>query len=181
MFEIGDKIIYGNTGVCTVEKIGPLDSASGMGDRVYYTLNPYYVKESTIYTPVDNKKIVMRLVMNKEEAEQLITEIPRIEALWISDEKGREQGYKDALATADPRELIRVIKTIYPRKQERLAAGKKVTASDERYFNMAEEFLYKEIAVSLETTPEEAEQYIRQRMQKGKKNHETTKDNAAID
>lgn len=168
MFEVGDKIIYGNTGVCTVEKIGPLDSTSGMGDRVYYTLNPYYIKESTIYTPVDNQKIVMRLVMNKEEAEQLITEIPVIEALWIGDEKRREQGYKDALATADPRELVRVIKTIYPRKQERIAAGKKATASDERYFNMAEEFLYKEIAVSLETTPEEAEQYVLQKVQQAK-------------
>lgn len=160
MFEIGQQIIYGNTGVCIVERIGTLDPASGMGDRLYYTLSPFYTKESTIYTPVDNQKIVMRPILTKEEADALIAEIPQIEALWISDEKKREQDYKDALAKADCRELVRVIKTIYPRKQERLAAGKKVTASDERYFNMAEDYLYKELAISLDMDLEEVEEYV---------------------
>lgn len=160
MFKIGQMIIYGNTGVCVVEKIGPLDPASGTGDRVYYTLSPYYMKESTIYTPVDNQKVIMRPVLTEEEAEELIAKIPEIEALWIADEKKREQNYKDALATADCQELIRVIKAIYPRKQERIAAGKKVTASDERYFNMAEEFLYNELALSLRMTPEQVEEYV---------------------
>lgn len=160
MFEIGQQIVYGTTGVCIVNKIGPLDPASGMGDRIYYTLLPFYSKESTIYTPVDNEKIVMRPILTKEEAESLIQEIPEIDELWISDEKKREQDYKDALAKADCRELIRVIKTIYPRKQERIAAGKKVTASDERYFNMAEDFLYKELAISLEMELDEVADYV---------------------
>lgn len=160
MFKIGQQIIYGNTGVCIVDKIGPLDPASGMGDRVYYTLSPVYSKESTIYTPVDNQKIAMRPILTKEEAEALIAKIPEIEELWISDEKKREQDYKEALAKADCHELIRVIKTIYPRKQKRLAAGKKVTASDERYFNMSEDFLYKELAVSLDMDLEEVEKYV---------------------
>lgn len=160
MFDIGQQIVYGTTGVCIVNKIGPLDSASGTGDRIYYTLLPFYSKESTIYTPVDNQKIVMRPILTKEEAESLIEEIPRIEKLWITDEKQREQNYKDALAKVDCRELIRVIKTIYPRKQERLAAGKKVTANDERYFNMAEDFLYKELAISLEMELDEVADYV---------------------
>lgn len=160
MFDIGQQIVYGTTGVCIVNKIGPLDLSSGMGDRIYYTLLPFYSKESTIYTPVDNEKIVMRPILTKEEAESLIQEIPEIDELWITDEKQREQNYKDALAKADCRELIRVIKTIYPRKQERLAAGKKVTASDERYFNMAEDFLYKELAISLEMELDEVADYV---------------------
>ncbi len=160
MFEIGQQIIYGNTGVCIVDHIGPLDPSAGMGERLYYTLSPVYSKESTIYTPVDNQKIVMRPILTREAAEALIAEIPKIDELWISDEKKREQDYKEALAKADCRELVRVIKTIYPRKQERLAAGKKVTASDERYFNMSEDFLYKELAISLDMDLEEVEKYV---------------------
>ena len=91
MFDIGQQIVYGTTGVCIVNKIGPLDPASGMGDRIYYTLLPFYSKESTIYTPVDNQKIVMRPILTKEEAESLIQEIPEIDELWIPDEKKREQ------------------------------------------------------------------------------------------
>lgn len=161
MFEKGQLIIYGNTGVCIVDGIGPLETSSGMGDRVYYTLSPFYSKESRIYTPVDNQKIIMRPILTKQEAEDLIRKIPQIQELWIGDEKQREKDYKDALAKADCHEMIRVIKTIYPRRQKRLAAGKKVTASDERYFNMAEDFLYKELAISLNIDLGKVESYIR--------------------
>lgn len=160
MFKIGQLIIYGSTGVCVVDGIGPLDSSSGMGDRIYYTLSPIYSRESKIYTPVDNQKIVMRPILTQEEAEALIQEIPQIQELGILDEKNREQDYKNALAKADCHEMIRVIKTIYPRQQKRLAAGKKATVSDERYFNMAEDFLYKELAVSLDMDLEKVENYI---------------------
>lgn len=161
MFEKGQLIIYGSTGVCIVDSIGPLDSSSGMGDRIYYTLSPFYSKESKIYTPVDNQKIIMRPILTQDEAEDLIREIPQIQELWIVDEKNREKDYKDALAKADCHEMVRVIKTIYPRKQKRLAAGKKVTASDERYFSMAEDFLYKELAISLNMDLNKVEGYIR--------------------
>lgn len=165
MFKIGQMIIYGSTGVCIVDGIGPLDSSSGMGDRVYYTLSPFYSKDSKIYTPVDNSKIVMRPILTHTEAEALIQEIPEIEELGILNEKNREQDYKDALAKADCYEMIRVIKTIYPRKQKRLAEGKKVTVSDERYFNMAEDFLYKELALSLNIEVDKVEKYIINRVQ----------------
>ncbi len=165
MFEKGQLIIYGSTGVCIVDGIGPLDSSPATGDRVYYTLSPFYSKESRIYTPVDNQKIIMRPILTQQEAEDLIREIPQIQELWIVDEKKREKDYKDALAKADCHEMIRVIKTIYPRKQKRLAAGKKVTASDERYFNMAEDFLYKELAISLNMDLEKVESYIRSQVE----------------
>lgn len=165
MFKKGQFIIYGGTGVCIVDGIGPLDPSSGMGDRMYYTLSPFYSKESRIYTPVDNQKIVMRPILTQTEAEDLIKEIPKIQELWIIDEKNREKDYKDALAKADCHEMVRVIKTIYPRKQKRLAAGKKVTASDERYFNMAEDFLYKELAISLDMDVNQVEGYIRSYVQ----------------
>lgn len=165
MFKKGQFIIYGSTGVCIVDGIGPLDPSSGMGDRMYYTLSPFYSKESRIYTPVDNQKIVMRPILTHTEAEDLIKEIPKIQELWIIDEKNREKDYKDALAKADCHEMVRIIKTIYPRKQKRLAAGKKVTASDERYFNMAEDFLYKELAISLDMDVNQVEGYIRSNVQ----------------
>ena len=37
MYEIGEKIIYGENGVCTVEKIAPLESGDG---KLYYYLRP---------------------------------------------------------------------------------------------------------------------------------------------
>lgn len=160
MFQKGDVIIYGNNGVCTVEKIGPLDSNLSMKGRVYYTLQPFYMKESRIFTPADNEKVLMRSVISKKEALELIDDIRNIDALWISDEKGREYEYKEAIGKCDCRELVKIIKTIYTRKQSRIAEGKKVTAVDEKYFHMAENSLYGELAIPMGMTKEAVKEYV---------------------
>ena len=149
MFKIGDLIVYGNTGVCTVEKIGKPDLTGVADDKDYYTLQPYYSRNSRIFTPCDNNKVVMRPVISKKEAEALIKDIPKIKLLVITDEKKREECYKETMRTCDCREFVSILKTIYNRKVTRLAEGKKVTASDERYFNMAEDKLFGELAIAL--------------------------------
>ena len=52
MYSVGDKIIYGENGVCTIEKIGPLPLSGGAKDRIYYSLRPL-VGSGTYYAPVD--------------------------------------------------------------------------------------------------------------------------------
>ncbi|MBR2696798.1 MAG: CarD family transcriptional regulator [Parasporobacterium sp.] len=149
MFKVGDLIVYGNTGVCKVEKIGKPDLAGVSDNKEYYTLLPYYSKNSRIFTPCDNDKVVMRPVMSKKEAEKLLKEIPEIDLLVITDEKKREECYKATMRSCDCREFVSILKTIYTRKKIRLAEGKKVTASDERYFSMAEDKLFGELAIAL--------------------------------
>lgn len=164
MFNVGDYIVYGVNGVCKVEEIGSLDSGNLPKDRVYYTLLPVYLKGSKIFTPADNKKVLMRPVLNKDEAMELIDDIRNIDALWITDEKKRENDYRDALKKCDCKELVRIIKTIYSRKQGRIAEGKKMTMGDEKYFHMAEESLYGELAIPLNMDKEEVKYFITDRV-----------------
>lgn len=166
MYEIGDFIIYGNNGVCRVESVGPLNSPDIPKDRVYYTLSPYYMKGSRIFTPADNQKVIMRPVISKDEALELIDNIKDIESLWIPDEKKQENHYKDALRKCDCSELVKIIKTIYLRKQSRLVEGKKITSSDEKYFQMAEDRLYGELAISLDMDIEEVKEYVVARVER---------------
>lgn len=160
MFNVGENIVYGSNGVCKVENIGVLDSPGMPQDKEYYTLCPIYSKGSKIFTPVDNDKIIMRAVLGKDEAQELINNIDSIEALWIADEKSRESEYKEAIKACNCKELVKIIKTIYIRMQDRIANGKKITASDEKYFRMAEDRLYGELAVSLDISKEEIKEYI---------------------
>jgi CarD family transcriptional regulator len=160
MFNIGDYVIYGTNGVCKVEKIGAINDFGISNDRVYYTLCPRYKKDSKIFTPIDSNKVIMRPVMSKDEAMQLIDEINDIESLWIPDEKRRETEYKEAIKTCSCRELIKIIKTIYLRKESRLAEGKKVTIKDEMYFSMAEDNLYGELAISLKMDKEAVKEFV---------------------
>ena len=57
-------------------------------------------------------------------------------------------------------DLVRILKTIHERRKQRLAAGKKTTSSDEKYFKMAEDSLYGELAISLGMTRDEAKEYV---------------------
>ena len=65
------------------------------------------------------------------------------------NEKMREQNYKDAVKANAPEALVAIIKMIYQRKQKRLAEGKKCTATDAKYFQMAENLLYMELGVAI--------------------------------
>ena len=108
---------------------------------------------STVYVPVDSYGDSMRPVLNRDEAEKLIDSIPQIPMLTIINEKLTEQAYRDSMKTNKCEEWVRVIKTIYLRKQKRLQSGRKVTA-------VAEENLYGELAVALGIGRNEVEGYI---------------------
>lgn len=160
MFSEGEYIVYGTTGVCKVEAVGPMQMSGVNKEKLYYTLAPLCSKGSKVFIPVDNDKVVMRPVLTEDEAKALIQEIPSIELLWVADEKRREDIYKTALRTCDCREWIKIIKTLYLRKMSRIAEGKKVTVSDGKYLHMAEERLYEELALALQMQKDEVLEYI---------------------
>ncbi|MDE6212590.1 MAG: CarD family transcriptional regulator [Lachnospiraceae bacterium] len=160
MFEKGELIMCGGHGVCRVIDItdNPIDRMDK--EKKYYVLEPVFEKASTIYTPVNNDKIVMRRIMNKDEAEKLIEHITEIDTVWIQEEKRREQTYKDAIRTYDSKSLVQIIKTLYQRKKSRINEGKKVLSSDELYLHKAEELLYSEMSLALAIPKEKVEEYI---------------------
>ena len=164
MFQTGDVIVCGNHGVCRVEKVGPLSSSVAERDRIYYTLTPLYERGSVVFTPVDNQKMVIRPVISREEALELIDGMREAEGLGIQDEKKREEGYKEALKSCRAEELVKVIKTIYARRRSRAARGKKATDADSRYFKLAEVYLYGELAVSLGLERDQVKAFIRDRI-----------------
>ena len=88
------------------------------------------------------------------------------ETIWIGNEKERESQYKEAVRSGDCRELVRIIKTIYLHKKERVDEGKKVAAVDERYFHQAEELLYEELAYALNMEVDQIGDYIASKIRK---------------
>lgn len=166
MFEKGAYVVCGSKGVCLVEDITTLNISGVDKERLYYILKPVYMAASTVYVPVDAAKESIRPVLSKEEAQALIRVIPQIPLITITNDKLLEQEYRGCMKTNDCTEWIRIIKTIYLRKQKRLAAGRKVTAVDAKYFRLAEDNLYGELAVSLQMPRGEIEDYITREIEK---------------
>lgn len=168
MFQTGDLIIYGSTGVCEVTSISP-SKFPGESERLYYTLAPRYGTE-TIYIPVDSS-VFMRHVLTREQAEALIAQIPDVEAnnMTSGDHRIMTEQYEASLRTHDCVELLRLIKTAYLKTRRNVQSGRKPGQTDQRYLKRAETQLYGELAVALGIEPDEVKGYIERSIGAAKK------------
>lgn len=164
MFEIGERIVYGNNGVCIVEEITKMDLKGVDNEKLYYRLTSAVNPGSKFFTPVDNDKVVMRRMLTKSEAEDLIKAVPSFTPIPVPDDKMREELYKEVIRACDPKTFFRMIITLHNRKEERVRAGKKNTSVDERYFKQIENNLYSELALALGTKREDMVEYIKTRI-----------------
>ena len=159
MFNPGDYVVYGYSGVCKVEDIAAKEVPGTKETRDYYVLLPIQSSVSRVFTPVDGKN-PLRPVMTREEAEKFLDEICILEPLEIISDKHRENQYKDAMRTCDYREWVKLIKTLYARKAERAKKGKQATAVDNRYTRSAEEYLFTELSIALSKDIEEIGAFV---------------------
>lgn len=160
MFEKGEYIVYGQNGICMVEDTTTLTMPDVRKDKLFYVLVPQNAVGSKIYSPVENNKITMRKILTGQEANELIEEMPEIEVLSIQNDRLREETYKKAIRTCDIREWVKMIKTVYAREQERKGKGRKMTATDEKYFRKAEDNLFTELSIALHMEKTKVEDFI---------------------
>ena len=125
MFHIGDFIIYGNSGFCQIKSIGSPNIPSADKAKQYYTLSPIYSTE-IIYTPIDTN-VFMRPVITREEAKQLIEQIPASKENVFDSRniKILSDYYEASLQTHDCKDLLQLIKTIYIKNISTIQSGKK--------------------------------------------------------
>ena len=148
-YEVGDFVSKPVTGICEIEDILYPSPQDEKNDKLYYLMKPIEDEKEKIYVPVSSQVSRLRLCLTKDEARDLIERIPEIPTAWTDNEKMREQKYKEAVKANDPEALVAIIKMIYQRKQKRLSQGKKCTATDARYFQVAENLLYMELGAAL--------------------------------
>jgi len=159
MFKTGDTVLYGMDGVCRIEDITTIDVPGIDNNRLYYVISMKNNK-GTSYVPVDSGKSKMRKLITLEEAMEVVGRIAEIEPLQPRDRKRPEPEYKQALRTYDCINLIRLIKCIYFRITQRVNEGKKATAVDEKYMDLAENVLYQELGIVLGIPREQVLDFI---------------------
>lgn len=160
MYKIGDYIVKANTGVCKIENISHLDMPGVDKNKLYYQLMPLEDGKGTIYLLVENAESKTRSIMSREHALQVIENISAVEEFQFTNDKLREQKYKEVIRENNPEELLKLIKTIYLRNEERSRQGKKNTTVDEYYFSLTEKSLFSELRLVLGKTDTEIHDLI---------------------
>ena len=166
MYKIGDYVVKSGSGVCRVDNIMHLDMCGIDRKKLYYLLIPLNDETGKIYYPVDSSAQQMRKVMTSQEAYELINRIPDIPEISISNDKLREQKYKEVVKSIEPESLLSIIKTTYLRKKGRLEKGKKNTVADESYLNLAEKMLFSELCLVLGKNKDEVHNFIAESVNK---------------
>ncbi len=165
MYHVNDIVLYGMQGVCTIEEISEM--CFGKNSDEYYVLRPVYDDKSTIFVPMHNESLTgkMRAVLSAQEIFELINAMPDEDQIWIENDAERKEEYKSILVNGTRDELIKLIKTLYLRKQELKQKGKKLHVADEHFLKEAEKLLYEEFAHVLKIKREQVLPFIMKQIQ----------------
>ena len=165
MFQPGDLVVYGFTGVCRVEAITRPNTTGPDRNRQFYLLKPLQ-QDGVIYTPVDNWKVPIRAVISRETAEALIDLSPsiRAEAYHGPTLQALAQHYQEAVRSHNCKALIEMMMSIYAKRRQAEAQKRRLGMVDERYMKQAERLLHGEFSAALGIPFEEVGDYIAKRV-----------------
>ena len=160
MFNIGEKIIYGENGVCTVKNIAPLEMEGASREKLYYYLIPL-VGSGTYFAPIDTSAY-MRPIISRAEAEALIDAIPGIPPAICNDNRFNhvDAFYRDLFKLHSNEVLVSVIKGLHCRMTEKKTRSTRAEATMKR----AKDILHGELSVALNMEMAQVEPYIRERI-----------------
>lgn len=152
MFKIGDMIIYSVHGMCEVEDI--VERTHRDVTRKYYVLHPLQDPQLTIYSPVDNDKVIMLKPLEKDEAEVILQSFENPGVPWIKDVKQRNRKYQQLIKNGDRKEIADIANTLMRKEFENKERSKKLYDQDQKLLNRIQGILFKELSMTLDTSYE---------------------------
>lgn len=161
MFQVGDQVLYGMHGVCTITDVEERNI-----DRKkiqYFVLEPAEQPGAKFYVPTGNRIALSKLrpIITREELNCLLASDEVQQDSWIQDENQRKQCYRDLITSGDRAALVRMVRTLHQHKKNQTAAGRKFHLCDENFLRDAEKLLGSEFALVLEMPQEEVGSYVR--------------------
>lgn len=161
MLTVGQTVVYGTQGVCTVKEISMLKLGKTKGE--YYALSPIDDPGSTVYVPTANEKLMSKLrpVLTGEEADALITEAVREPLEWIESDAERKSACDDIVKNGDRKQLMRLVGMLHRRRELLKDQKKHFHNVDAQYLKTAERMLHGELAYALGIAVDDVADYIR--------------------
>ena len=158
MLAVGQTVVYGTQGVCTVREISMLKLGKTKGE--YYVLSPVDDPGSTVYVPTANEKLMgkLRPVLTEKEADALIEPLE-----WIVSDAERKSACDDIVKSGDRKQLMQLVGMLYRRREALKDQKKHFHNIDAQYLKTAERMLHGELAYALGIAADDVADYIRRR------------------
>lgn len=163
-FAVGEKVVYGTNGICTIEDIIRQSPIPGEDERTYYILRQKENNGLVISVPAESEALLsrMRRVFSKQEIDSLLLGTCGREQEWIEDKRARADAFRIMLTGGITEDLILMIRAIYLHRQALAKNAKKLNVADETTLKSAEKLVREEFAYALQIAPDAVGRYIRQ-------------------
>ena len=165
MFSMGETVLYGHEGVCTIE--GMEEMKVGRSKALYYVLRPVYRNSSTVFVPAANEELLqkMRPVLTREELHDLLTRVAQTQAEWIDDAAERKLAFQAVLSSGERAQILKTLRLVHLHRQALQRRGKHLRTADEQFLRDAEKLLHDEFAFVLQIPQSQVSEYIRSYME----------------
>lgn len=159
MFNIGEIVVHPGMGVCKIENI--TDIALGKEPKKkFYVLCPVYENDKTkVYVPT-NGKISLRYPLSEESIGEVLELVKTTEDLWVENDIQRKTDFQNILRSGNHIKIIKIIKELHEKNEEKKLSGKKLHIADEKILKEAEKHIHGELAYSMQINPDEVAPYI---------------------
>ncbi len=164
VFEKEQYVVYGKMGVCRV--IDRQRLSFGGDKEEYYILAPAHDPRSSVYVPCGNETLMARLrpLLTKDEIDDILSCVTQTDIPWTEDRAERATQFRAIIGGGDRRQIVRLVRCLYEKKQEKLAAGKKLSAADEAFLQECIRLIEEEFVLALGISAEQVGDYIRERI-----------------
>ena len=155
MLNIGECVIYGSHGLCSVRDILVPSFLERGNEKQYYQMVSAVDAGSVLYVPVDGAESKIRKVVSARKAQGLIDDIEDVLELELPEGKKAEPAIMEVIKRNVAEEMMSLVKSLRRIKAHREAEGKKFASLNEKHLLMAEKLLYTELAFALKTEKED--------------------------
>ncbi len=153
MFNIGDTVLYGSDGVCTIDEI--TEKSFGDVSVEYYILRPVFDNRSTFFVPTKNQKLVSKMhpILSPSQLSDVINSSQP--EPWIDNDIKRGERFKEITLSGELKAVAGLIKCISLHIEEISQKGKKLHKSDELTYKEAIKLVYEQMAMFFKISKEE--------------------------
>lgn len=163
MYSVGDKILYGASGVMSISDIR--EECIGDTARRYYVLSSATASSaSQTFVPVDNADLValMRPLLTRDEASSVLSAVSTApDCAWHADNRKRAEIFKKILESGDRVAILAMIRTVNKAGKLREAEGKKNFLSDDTVAKRAEKLVASELSIVLGISEDAAMELVK--------------------
>ncbi len=157
MYEVGEYVVHPGQGVCRVEAVTTEPMAT-------YQLLPIGQRHPMRISFPMASESRLRPVLSQEEARRIIEQYPlmAVEDFSAPSATLEEEHYKEQIRRGTCQDTVRIVKTFRKRIADVRSRNKKPPVAFERILKQASDRSLAELAVALDTTPDDVRMLFEQ-------------------